>query len=109
MPTEGLETQIERVKIVYLKLPTTRRFHHMLFKQLQILKSSDDSNGVRIDELTANADEQSVVVCLQIVLFLSGKVRQQRSSTRAATGGVENDDDGRGVNHENDGGNGGGF
>ncbi|CAF1569598.1 unnamed protein product, partial [Didymodactylos carnosus] len=39
---------------------------------------------------------------------VKGKVRRQHSSTRAATGDVEYND-GRGVNHENDGGNGGGF
>ncbi|CAF1238925.1 unnamed protein product [Didymodactylos carnosus] len=40
---------------------------------------------------------------------VKGKVRRQRSPTRAATGGVEDDDDGRSVNHENDDGNGGDF
>ncbi|CAF1504339.1 unnamed protein product, partial [Didymodactylos carnosus] len=39
---------------------------------------------------------------------VKGKVRRQHSSTRVATGDVEYDD-GRGVNHENDGGNEGGF
>jgi hypothetical protein len=43
------------------------------FLAVEIFKSSDDSNGVRIDEWTVNADEQSVVLWLQAVRFLSGQ------------------------------------
>jgi hypothetical protein len=34
----------------------------LLFLEVEILKFSDDSNGVRIDELTTNVQEQLVVV-----------------------------------------------